>query len=463
MKTTSLLRWIRGAASLAAIGAAASAAPAPTAAAPAGSAPEAEQFVPDQLDLKTALGFALQHNFTIRQAQERIRQQEGVVLEVKALELPGVTSTAGYQHNAEEISSTFPASDRYWSLSVRATQVLYSGGGISSAVRSQAVLREAAVLALQATIDEVLAATRSQFYTVLLSRDSIKVQEDNVALLQRQLQDVRNRREAGMVSPFEVLRAEVALANAQPALIRARNDYRLAIEQLRQLLGFAGRRETDLAKLPEFLGALTFTPSQFDLRSLLQAARAQRPDLQRQQKLELAAEEGIRVQQANRRPNLALFGGYDWRKSPNSSGFSNPTDGWTVGLQSQWNIFDGRATAGKVAQARSQFEQVKLATAELQLAIDVEVRRALSSWQEATELAEASKKVVEAAEESLRLANVRFAAGTATQLDVLTSQVALTEARLNQLQAFYRYNVALAQVRKSAGLGDEIVGRTSSP
>jgi outer membrane protein TolC len=313
---------------------------------------------------------------------------------------------------------------------------------------------------MEAVVDDALLAARTQFLGVLLARDSIKVQEANVALLRRQLQDVRNRHQAGTVSNFEVLRAEVALANAQPALIRARNNYRVAIEQLRFTLGFDSRIDANPGKVPEFIGTLDYVPSNHDLASALAAAREKRPDLRRLQKLEAAAAEGIKVQQAGRRPTVAAFGSYDWNKL-NGPGWSRNRDGWTIGLQSQWNIFDGRATDGKVAQARSQFEQSRLATAELTLAIDVDVRRAVSSWQEATELAEASKKVVEAAEESLRLANARFGAGTATQLDVLTSQVALTEARLNQLQAYYSHNVAVAQVRKATGAGDELLGRAA--
>jgi outer membrane protein TolC len=90
------------------------------------------------------------------------------------------------------------------------------------------------------------------------------------------------------------------------------------------------------------------------------------------------------------------------------------------------------------------------------LGVDVDVRRSISTYQQATELAEASKKVVEQAEEAVRLANARFGAGTATQLDVLTSQVDLTTARLNQLQAYYSYNVSVANVRRAMGQSDEL-------
>jgi len=416
--------------------------------------PDPEFSVPPRLDLEYSLAFALDNNFAIRQAKERIRQQEGVVLEVRGPQIPNVSAAGGYSRSAVEVGPS--GENRYWSFNITARQTLFAGGGVSASVRGQQLTLDAAVLALQAVINDALLDVRTRFYTVLLSREKIKVQEQNVALLQRQLQDVKNRLEAGTVSNFEVLRAEVALANAQPALITARNDYRLAIETLRQALGFVTAAEPNVAKIPEFLGTLEFTPASFELRSALATAREQRPDLKRLEKLTVAAEEGVVARRAGYYPNLSLYGAYDWRKAAGSSNFPGDRDGWTVGLSSTWNIFDGRATAGKVGQARSFLEQSKLAVAEAQLAVDVEVRRAISIFQQAIELAEASKKVVEQAEEAVRLANVRYNAGTATQLDVLTSQVDLTTARLNQLQAYYTYNVAVATTRRAMGLTDEM-------
>ena len=101
--------------------------------------------------------------------------------------------------------------------------------------------------------------------------------------------------------------------------------------------------------------------------------------------------------------------------------------------------------------------QTKLLIEESILAVDVEVRRSHSSLIEAWELVDASGKVVEQVDEALRLAQVRYDAGTATQLDLLTSQVELTRAKLNQLQAFYRYNVALAAMRKAIGQADPYI------
>jgi len=412
--------------------------------------------VPDTLDLPTALRFALDNNFTIRQARERIKQQEGVIVEVKARSVPNVSASGAYQLNDKDIAQSLPSSDRYWSLSLTASQTLYSAGGVRASIKSTELTREAALLELKGIVNEALLDVRIKFYDILLAREKIKVQESNVELLRQQLKNVTDRFDAGTVSAFEKLRAEVALANAQVPLISARNAYRLAAEALRQALGFATISQESLRKLPVFEGTLEFAPVNYELQSALDAARAGRPELARLAKLADARTESITSAKANRQPSLSAVGGWQLRKGSTDS-FADSRDGWLVGLQSQWNIFDGAATSGRVAQARSALEQARLNLGETSLLIDVEVRRSLSSLQEATELAEASQKVVAQAEESLRLANARYSAGTATQLDVLQSQVDLTTARTNQIQAYYSYNIAVARVRKAIGQPDAVV------
>lgn len=412
--------------------------------------------VPDNVDLRAAVRYALDHSFAIQQARERIRQQDGIVIEVSARETPNVSASALYQRNDPEISSGFPASNQAWQVSLTASQVLYAGGGVRAAVKSSKLAREAALLELQAVINEAMLQVRTAFYEVLLAREQIKVQESNLDLLQQQLKTVSDRFEAGTVSSFEKLRAEVAVANAKAPLITARNNYRLAIEALRLAVGFRVAPADLARKEPTFLGTLDFVPQRFERLAALEAARAHRPDLQRLAKLAESREEAVVSARSAFYPNVAAFGGWTLRKGPTTS-FGDSNNGWLVGLQSQWDIFDGRATQGRVAQAKSILAQTKLTLTEAQLAIDVEVSRAHSRWQEATELAEASARVVEQATEAVRLANARYNAGTGTQLDVLSAQVELTTARTNQIQAYYSYNVAVAALRKAMGQVDEFL------
>jgi outer membrane protein len=412
--------------------------------------------LPPELDLKAAIVYALDHNYPILQAREQIRQQDGVVLQVKAQLIPNVSATGQYQRNSQGISETFPPSNSNWFVQVKATQLIFAGGGAAAAVKNARLVRDSSLSALQTTINAALLDVRTRYYTVLLNREKVKVQEENIDLFRRQLKDTENQFHAGTLSNFDVLRARVALANAQPDLITARNDARLAIEQLRQSLGVPTGPNAP-AVFPDVVGDLTAAPQPVDLDAALASAREHRPELSQLAKLQEASEQGVTIARANYYPNLSAFGGYQWDGFGFSSGGSETANGWQLGLQSSWSIFDGRATQGRVAQARSVLEQARLSLATQDLAIEVAVRQAVSTLQEASELIEATRQTVEQAEEALRLASERFHVGSATQLDVQTSQVALTQARTNQLQSNFNYLVAVAAVRQAEGLTDAVV------
>jgi len=429
------------------------------------SSPVSANLPTQPLTLPDALRYALEHNPAIAQARERIREQQGVVLEVRAQQIPNLALSGTLSANDKELSGSFPPQNRNWGMGAEATQLLYAGGGALASSRSARLAVQAAELELQAIANEALLAVRTLFYSALLAKEQVAVQEENLSLLEEQLKDAQSRFAAGSVSNFEVLRAQVALSNGQPDLITARNDYRIAIEELRRALGVprAAMPAQGPTSLPPLAGELILegtAPQRVDEMSLissLSAARANRPELQRLAKLAQAGEYQVIAARSGYLPRLSAFGRYDWQRGGPSTGWSDRRDGWTAGLQTQWAVFDGRATAGRTVQAKSRLVQTRLVLEETELAIDVEVRRAHSSLTEASELVSASAKVVEQADEALRLARVRYAAGTATQLDVLTSQVELTRARLNQWQSVYRYNVALATLRQATGATDPLM------
>jgi TolC family type I secretion outer membrane protein len=423
----------------------------------AARADTAQDSPPDPLDLPAAIRYALDHNYAILQAREQIRQQEGVILQARGPEIPNLTGSASYQRNDQTISEFYPPSTSNWTAELKVTQTVFAGGGIVASVRNARLNRDAALEDLQTTVDTALLGVRTAFDNVLLAREQVRVQEENVELYRSQLRDTQNQFRTGSVSNFEVLRAKVSLANAQPDLITARNNLRIAIEQLRQALGAPSGRSAEVPPFPDVRGSLDIRPESVDLDSALASAHEHRPELLRLEKLEDAGEAAVTAAKSNYYPSVGAFGAYQWGGFGFAQGSSLSANGWLFGVQSTWNIFDGRATAGKVVQARSQLRQQKLSRSEEELAIDVEVHQAISGLQEAAELVDASKETVGQAEEALREANSRYKAGNATQLDVLTSQVSLTQARTNQLEANYNYLVAEATLRKAMGLGDALV------
>jgi len=407
--------------------------------------------LPEPLALDAALAYAVAHNPALGRVREQIRERDGVVLESGARRLPSVSASGQYVRQDRGLALSPAYDNESWTWQVKASQVLYAGGGVRAGTRAAREQLEAARFAYQAQLNDTLLAVRQSFAAVLLDRELIAVHEESIQVLGSELANARARRAAGSGTDFDVVRAEVAVANARPGLIQARNTFRIAQDKLRQVLGAPAAPNaapTDLG----VEGSLSDRGDMVSLGAALDAAHVRRPEMLRQKRLTVAAQQGVAVAKAGYRPNVSAYTGYEWTSLPSSARYADRLDGWVAGVKSDWAIFDGRATEGKVRQARSQAEQSRLAEEELALAIDVEVRQAHSTLIEADELVVASDKTVEQAEESLRLARARQQAGTATQLDVLAAQAALTEARSTRWQACYAYTVAVAGLTRAVGL-----------
>jgi outer membrane protein len=403
--------------------------------------------LPQPLTLDAALAHALEHSPTLLRTREQIREQEGVLVTARAARLPTVAASGSAARVDDARLESPVARDESWSVDVSVSQVLYAGGGLQAQERGQRDQLEAARLAYQAAVSDTLLTVRQQFYGVLLARELIGVQEEALVVLENELRYARSRHAAGTGSDFDLLRAEVAVATAKPDLIRARNAYQTAQDTLRTTLGASAPAASELG----VQGELIVPAREVILADAVAAARAHRPELARQERLLAAAEQGVTGARSGYRPTVAAVAGYAWNKPSLTTTAASHLHGWSAGLQASWNIFDSKATAGKVTQARSREQQARYAVEETQLAIELEVRTAYSRVVEAREVLRASEQVVTQARESLRLAQARYQAGMATQLDVLSAQSALTRARSNLAQAQHDHAVASASLQRATG------------
>ncbi|NQU10721.1 TolC family protein [bacterium] len=412
------------------------------------------------LTLPRAIELALDQNAEVLKAHQELRRTHGIIVEVRAQALPQLIASGTYRRIDEGFIDVFPGSGARptgnqlepWSAEVEASQLLYSGGRVSAAVRAARLADHIALLDFRRVVADVVLEVRLAFYETLLNAELVGVREQSVHLLQQQLIDVRHRFEAGTVPHFNVLRAEVERANAQPPLIRARNNLRLSKERLVKLLALErAERPGDFTSLT-VAGELRDEGDTWQLADALRRALAERPELQRAAKQVALNRENIRVARAGYQPEFSAFAGYGIRNSLFSDRTDENIHGWTVGARATWNLFDGLLTKGKVDQARAELAQAELDLADQRRTIELEVRQAYSDYVQARELIQAQVKTVEQAEEGLRLAEARFRTGTGTQLDVLSAQTALTEARSNTVQALYDYNTAVARLERAAGM-----------
>ena len=320
-------------------------------------------------------------------------------------------------------------------------------------------------------MDRIIAQTRSQFYTVVLNRKLITVAEESIRLLEDELRDQKNRLAAGTVPRFNVLRAEVALANAKPDLIRAKNNTLIARLELAKTLGISATNGTEAGPAFDVAGDLRQEPCPWSLEDALSMAHARRSSLKIQKQNVLTEEQQIKIARAGYKPRFEASAGLEARNSRLSDNLSDEIHGWYFGVDGSWKIFDGLETKGRVDQAKSRLTSAKIALDDAAQQVELEVQKAFAKIEEARELIASQGKVVEQADEALRLARERLAAGAGTQLDVLDAQVALTKARTTQQQALYDYEVALAEFDRATGaetvydnqLGDVGLPRKARP
>ncbi len=456
------------------------------------------------LTLDRAVQIALRQNAEILKAFQEIERTRGLVIEVRAAALPHLTMTGNYSQqdrallesggssfgnsnnssqgqsgnsqssqnssnqtdqnatqdqsqNQQEgrkssVSSStvsgqsgsgFSVNDKSWQVTFQVRQALYTGGQVGAALKIAKFTEDSSYWKLRDTVDMVISKTRQQFVLALLNRALITVQEESVNLLTNQFKDQQNRFDAGTVPRFNVLQAEVELANARPDLIKAKNNYLLALLQLAKTL--AVDASTGLKPAFKPVGELGMPPRNFGLTNAIDLAKARRPFLKVQRQMILIETQQIKVALAGYKPRLDANAGYELRNSRLSDDLSEVVNGWFFGVTGSWNIFDGGETYGRTKQAHARLESARINYQDSVQQVEIEVEQAYLDLTRARLTVLSLQKSVEQALEAVRLSQERFSAGAGTQLDVLNASVSLTRARTTELQGRADYNTALAE------------------
>ena len=412
------------------------------------------------LSLAESLNIALQQNPTILKAKNELEAQYGVVVQTRAVALPQLQATGQYKYTESRALDSIPGTatpNQNWTAGLQIVQSIYQGGKLVAAIKAAKVTKQQAIAQYQTMLADTLLVVRLAYYDILLAAQQITVNQASVNLLQKELDDQQHRYDAGTVPHFNVLRAKVALANARPPLIQSQNNYRIAKNNLANLLGYDLPRDIwDNIPL-NLTDTLDSAPYPINLPDSLQQALERRPELVALRKTEELQNLNITDASSGYKPNLQLFAGYNWFNqqfsgSGTAPGLNNYLDGWNAGAQVSWNIFDGLLTHGKVVQAKALYHKSKTSVDEKARQIELEVRTTYSDFIGAQEVLESQKTVQAEAEESLREAYARASAGTGTQLDVLDAETSLTTARSTQVQALHDYDAARARFERAIGM-----------
>lgn len=399
------------------------------------------------LDLDEAVQLALVNNRAIKQA---IAQRESARWQLSEARRKG-NPTLGWSSQAEAIGGKYYESyekKRLFSNSLEAKMPIYDGGALKEGRISARYGLSAADLNLENTLQTVRYQATNYYYRILQTANQVTVSEEQVKTLQEHLRIVNAQFKAGTVAKADVLTTEVRLANAQQTLISYRNNYDIAMATLCNYLLLP---VDTVVRPPE---QLTYNKYNLNLTNCTAYAMDNRPDCAAADYEVKQAESNKRAAKAGLKPQVnAVASGSVTGNKPFDN---NLSDQWTAGINASWNIFDGGLTSAQVNEADAALIRAQENAAATREQVQLDVRTAYLSLMSAEKNIATTKLAIASAEEDYRIAQVRYAAGVGTNLDVMDASDKLTQAKMNYYSALYEYNTAKASLDKAMGIPIEI-------
>ncbi|MDD2237476.1 MAG: TolC family protein, partial [Kiritimatiellae bacterium] len=286
--------------------------------------------------------------------QNKMRDQaiaESKIKEVRSQLLPGILASAGYNRldEAPILEDTQGSHDQY-SASAGLSQLLYSGGSVSAALKAAREYRRYALYDTEQRNNAIIRDITTSFYDLLYTADALRVAQESLDQWKRFEEQTQVKFQNGTSSEFDLLSAQVKVANEKPQVIAAQNQHDLARERFKNLIY---EDDTDFT----VQGELRYDPVHVELELLYRLALENRPELQSMQSLIGMQMQDIRATQGEYFPRLYATASYQGSNPPSDA----PVDDewkwhWNAGLALSWDILDGGLRSSQVAQKKLAVE-----------------------------------------------------------------------------------------------------------
>ena len=409
---------------------------------------------PAQLSLTDAIQLALQNNLATLVAQEQRREATGFVQQSRSALLPnisGVTYQANLTLNLAALGfqgSTFPGLSTFigpfnnFDARARLVQTIFD----LSAIRSYQSSRQGVRIAefrQQLAREQVSEATALTYLETLRTARTVSAAQANVTLAEALLRLAQDQRNAGIATGVDVTRAETRLAQERVDLAQSETIAEQARLNLQRVIG------VPLGSTLVLTDQLTFSAEPLPQPDIaVSEALSRRAEV-------LISEAQVSMFNLERKavadeylPSLQFVGDYG------VSGIT-PTDTALptrrVAVQVNVPIFNGGLTRGRLTVATGREHEAELQLGNVRGQVEQDVRLALSTLRTTVERVRAADEAMRLAERELEMSRDRFRAGVADNLEVISAQASLANARAAQVQSLAAYNAA--RLNLAAALG----------
>ncbi|MDA0746072.1 MAG: TolC family protein [bacterium] len=421
---------------------------------------------PRVLTLEEGIQMALEKNEVLRMAREDLVKSREQVREAVADALPQLDLSVDYNRNWKLPSTVFDTPTGRQSVTIGSKnnidgvlslrQPLFASGKIGAGLKVAKLFAEYSNEQVRAVNQRVRASVEGAFYNVLLARDLVRVSKLALKRAQANLRQVRRLHEAGRVSNYEVLRAEVQVSSLRPDSIQAENGLVVARLNFKDAIGLDSEQSVDVRG--GFRDRTDLEVAQVE--NLIQTGLASRPETRQMDRQVRMREQNVRIQQASSRPSVDLVASGRLQAQNNELDFKKDDfrQSWATGISIQIPLFDGFRTRAQVSQARADFRRAELEAQELGREVRLEIRQAWLDLRVTLEKLDAEALVVSQAQQGLAIAESRYANGVGTQLEVLDAQLVLQQMEFQYVRGQHNRAMALVNLEMAVGVlgeGDE--------
>ena len=413
-----------------------------------------------RISLQEAIQIALSENPTIKVADQEIQLKKEANREVIWGLLPEVSLVGSFNHTIEKQSFAMMGQV------MRVGTLNNASGGVTASLpvfapalyQSMKLTKTDVKLAMEkarsSRLDMVNQVAKA-FYQLLLAQDSYEVLQKSYKQSEDNFNVVNAKYGQGKVSEYDKISADVQMRSLKPSVVSAGNGVNLAMLQLKVLLGMESNiplavegnlKDYEMAMFtrqaqpqPENIVGGNTTLRQLDLNY----------DMLRR---------NLKLKYTNFMPTLALSFQYmytsmseDWRIFHYRW---NPYS--TIGLSLSIPLFKG-GNISQVKQAKLQMKQLDQTRINTERQLKMQAQSYLDNMAASTEQVVSNKEAVLQAEKGRTIAEKRYEVGRGTILELNSSEVALTQAKLTYNQSIYDYLVAKADLDLVMGVEDSIV------
>ena len=418
---------------------------------------------PIEITLEKAIALASEQNRDILIADQDRFKAEAQIGEARSDAFPQITVTGQYTRNMKKPVLFLPpgtpfntsgstigfeiGSDNAYLMGASFSQTLFSRK-VGVALDMAGTYRDYIEEAFRATKQDIARQVKKSFYMVLLAQKLVDANRQGLDVVRANYENVAAQYRHGNAAEFDLLRAEVQMANTEPLVISAENALALSINDLKSLLSIPLDQQITIK------GDFMFEDVPQDMMDSAKGmAVSTNPSIRQLALQESLLEKDITLESGNYFPTLSLVGAYQWQTQDNTFQFRNYN--WAtlfnVGLQLTYPLFDGFRTTQRVQEASADREKVHFTRLKAEEGLTIQIQAAELRMAEAKKRIAGQEKNINQAQKAVRIAQTRFTSGVGTQLELLDAQVAMTRAQTNYAQAMYDYLVAKADWQYAVG------------